>query len=181
MHIFETERLYISRFKLNDAPFILELVNDPSWIRFIGDRGIKTIKDAEAYLKNGPLKSYKEFGFGLYLVSLKKDGVPIGMCGLLRRDTLDDADIGFAFMPQFTGNGYAFESAVSVLNDAREILGMKRILAITSPDNTNSIKLLEKLEFTFRKMIRITAEADESRLFEWRSEKTFIAEGLSCV
>ncbi|HMK04699.1 MAG TPA: GNAT family N-acetyltransferase [Ferruginibacter sp.] len=166
MHIFETNRLLLSRFILKDAPFILELVNDPAWIRFIGDRGIRTLKAAEEYIRNGPKKSYAQFDFGLYLVKLKETGIPIGMCGLLRRDTLDDVDIGFAFLPQYTGKGYGFESAATVINHARDILGMKRILAITSVDNTNSIKLLEKLGFKFAKMIRLTPDAGESRLFE---------------
>jgi len=166
MHIFETDRLLISRFTLKDASFVLKLVNEPSWIRFIGDRNIRTIDDAKDYLKNGPMKSYKQFGFGLYLVKLKADSTPIGMCGLLRRDTLDAVDIGFAFMPQYTGKGFAYESSGTVLKHAHEVMGIKRILAITSPDNIRSINLLEKQGFVFKRMIRLTVEADESRLFE---------------
>jgi RimJ/RimL family protein N-acetyltransferase len=166
MHIFETDRLLISRFTLKDAPFVLKLVNEPSWIRFIGDRGIRTIDDAKDYLKNGPMKSYKQFGFGLYLVKLKIDSTPIGMCGLLRRDTLDAVDIGFAFMPKYTGKGFALEASDTVLKHAHEVMGMKRILAITSPDNIKSISLLEKQGFVFRKMIRLSVDADESKLFE---------------
>jgi len=166
MHIFETNRLQLCRLTLKDAPFILELVNDPAWIRFIGDRGIRTLKAAKEYIKNGPKKSYAQFGFGLYLVKLKDSDIPMGMCGLLRRDTLDDVDIGFAFLPQYTGKGYASEAAKVVLDHARNILGMKRILAITSVDNNNSIRLLEKLGFKFIKIIRLTPDAEESRLFE---------------
>ena len=166
MHIFETNRLVLCRLKLKDAPFILELVNDPGWIRYIGDRGIKNLKQAGDYIRNGPLKSYRQFGFGLYLTKLKDGNIPIGICGLLRRDTLDDADIGFAYLPQYTGKGYAFESAAAVIEHAHDILAMDRILAITSPDNISSIRLLEKLGFNFKKMIRLTPDSEESRLFE---------------
>jgi RimJ/RimL family protein N-acetyltransferase len=166
MYVFETDRLFISRLTIDDAPFILKLVNDPSWIRFIGDRHIKTIEAAEAYILNGPVKSYNTFGFGLYLVTLKNDGTPVGMCGLIKRDTLDAPDIGFAFMPGYTGKGLGYESAAVILDHARHVPGMNRILAITAPDNINSIKLLEKLGFTFKKMIRMAAAGEESRLFE---------------
>ena len=108
-------------------------------------------------------------GFGLYAVNLKATGQPIGICGLLRRDTLDDADIGFAFLPEYTGKGYAAESAEAILKNAQDILGMKRILAITSPDNFKSIKLLEKLGFEFVKKTRLSADADEVSLFEIQS------------
>lgn len=168
MHIFETDRLFLAKLILKDAPFILELVNDPSWIRYIGDRGIRTLKGAREYIRKGPKKSYAQFGFGLYAVKLKSNGNPVGICGLLRRDSLDDADIGFAFLPRYTGNGYAFEAADAVMSHAKEVLGMKRLLAITSPDNTRSIALLEKLGFKFIKLTRLAPDADEVSLFEIR-------------
>lgn len=166
MHIFETDRLFLCKLIDKDAPFILELVNDPAWIRYIGDKGIKTLKAAREYIRSGPGKSYAQFGFGLYAVKLKSTYIPVGICGLLRRDSLDDADIGFAFLPRYTGNGYAFEAADAVMNHAREVLGMKRILAITSQDNDRSIALLKKLGFRFIKLTRLAADADEVSLFE---------------
>lgn len=166
MHLFETKRLLLSRFTLKDAPFILELLNDPAWLRYIGDKNVKTLKAAKDYIRKGPQESYARLGFGLYAVKLRRSGKPIGMCGLLRRDTLDDADIGFAFLPQFTGKGYAFESAEVVLKHAHAALGMKRILAITSIDNHSSVKLLERLGFRFRKRVRLGSSAEELNLFE---------------
>jgi RimJ/RimL family protein N-acetyltransferase len=100
-----TERLELVHLTLEDAPFILELVNDPAWLRFIGDRGVRTLAQAEAYLQDGPLASYATHGFGLYLVRRKSDGAPLGMCGLLKRPSLPQPDIGFAYLPQFTGQG----------------------------------------------------------------------------
>lgn len=158
--------MVLSRLTLGDAPFILELVNDPSWIRFIGDKNVHTLKAAKEYIKNGPQKSYAQLGFGLYAVKLKRSGKAIGMCGLLRRDTLDDADIGFAFLPKYTGKGYAFESAETVLKHAHESLKMKRILAITSIDNASSVKLLERLGFCLLKRMRLTPGSEELNLFE---------------
>ncbi len=166
MHVLETKRLILSRFTLKDAPFILELLNDPGWIRFIGDKKVRTLKAAKEYIRNGPQKSYAQLGFGLYAVKLKRSGRTIGMCGLLRRDTLDDADIGFAFLPRYTGKGYAFESSAAILDDAHESWGMKRILAITSVDNERSGRLLERLGFRYLKRICFTPGAEELKLFE---------------
>ena len=143
--IVATERLELRQLTLEDAPFILELVNDPSWLRFIGDRGIRTLEQAEAYLQNGPMASYAANGFGLYLVQRKSDGARLGMCGLLKRPSLPHPDIGFAYLPQFTGQGYGFEAATAVLHYARHQLNLFPILAIVKPDNRPSIKLLEKL------------------------------------
>ncbi len=165
MAITETERLIICKLELDDAAFIVELLNDPGWIRYIGDRGVKTIDDAGAYLSNGPIKSYGLNGFGLFLVKLKEEGTPIGMCGLIKRPGLDDIDIGYAFLPEARGKGYAYESAAAVLEYGKNVIGLKRIVAITTPDNKDSIRLLEKLGMQFEKMIRVTEEADETTLF----------------
>src|SRR5688572_6108430 len=119
--IAETERLLITEFTFDDATFIQELVNTPSWIENIGDRNVKSEKDAKRYLENGPLKSYNEHGFGLYKVTLKETNLPIGMCGLIKRDMLEDVDIGFAFLPAYEGKGYGFESSSAVLNFARSL------------------------------------------------------------
>jgi len=166
MHIFETKRLFLDKLTLQDAPFIRELLNDPSWLRYIGDKNVRTLKAAKEYIKNGPQKSYAQLGFGLYVVKLKRSGRAIGMCGLLQRDTLEHADIGFAFLPKFTGKGYAFESSEAVLKHAHSILGMKHILAITSTNNLSSEKLLLRLGFKFSKLTRLTQAAEELKLFE---------------
>jgi RimJ/RimL family protein N-acetyltransferase len=163
--VLETERLIIRKLTTDDAPFILELVNEPSWIRFIGDRGVRTLDAARAYISNGPIAMYERFGFGLYLVMLKGDKVPLGMCGLIKRDALPDVDIGFAFLPRYWGKGYAIEAAAAVLAYGRRALGLGRIVAITSPDNQSSIKLLEKIGFVFEGMIRLPGETSEVRLF----------------
>jgi RimJ/RimL family protein N-acetyltransferase len=149
-YILETERLRLRKFDLNDAQFIIELLNSPGWIRYIGDRNVKTEQQAIEYLKNGPLKSYRENGFGLSLVETK-EGRPIGMCGIIKRDTLEHPDIGFAFLPEFTGKGYAYEIASATLSHATDKLKLAKIAAITLPDNTNSIKLLEKIGLNFVK------------------------------
>src|SRR6478736_5082404 len=105
-----TERLALYRFTLDDAPFAMALVNDPSFVRYIGDKGVRTLEDARGYLEKGPLASYERYGFGLFKVVRRADGEAVGMCGLLKRDALDDVDVGYAFLPAFWSNGYALES-----------------------------------------------------------------------
>ena len=156
--LLQTQNLIIRKLTVEDAPFIFELVNMPSWLQYIGDRGVKTLRDAEQYIINGPMTSYEKFGFGLYLVALKDTQESVGMCGLLKRDTLDNPDVGFAFLEKFTGRGYAFEAAVEVLAYGKRVLGLTRILAITTKDNTSSIKLLNRLGFEFEKHIMVNAE-----------------------
>jgi RimJ/RimL family protein N-acetyltransferase len=156
--LLQTENLIIRKLCIEDAAFIFDLVNMPSWLQYIGDRGVKTLRDAEQYIINGPMASYEKFGFGLYLVALKATQEPVGICGLLKRDTLEDPDIGFAFLQKFTGKGYALESAAQVLAYGKSVLGLTRILAITTKDNTNSIKLLLRLGFEFEKNVMINAE-----------------------
>ena len=165
MKVLETDRLTLRRLTLADAEFILQLLNEPSFIRFIGDRGVRTLEDARKYILQGPIASYERFGFGLYLTEITETGEPVGICGLLKRDTLPDADIGFAFRPPFWGQGYAFESAAAVINYGKDELGQKRILAITSPENDASIKLLEKLGFTFEQVTKLSEDAPEVNLF----------------
>lgn len=165
MNILETDRLILCKLTLDDAPFILELLNDPAFLRFIGDRGVRTLDDARNYIANGPMDSYEKHGFGLYLTKLKDSDTPIGICGLLKRDFLEDADIGFAFLPEFTGKGYGFESAAAVMEYGKTVLGLKRIVAITAPDNVASIKLLEKLGLRFEKTARFSKDGSESKLF----------------
>ena len=161
----ETERLVLRRLSRGDAPFLLELLNEPSFLRYIGDKGVRTEADARRYVETGPLASYERFGFGLLRVELKESGEPIGMCGLLKRDALPDVDVGFAFLSRFWSKGYAFESASAVLAHARDALGLRRVLAITSPDNVASIRLLGKLGFRFERMARVPEDGPEVRLF----------------
>ena len=144
---------------------MLTLLNEPSFVRNIGDRGVRTIADAETYITAGPLASYARFGFGLYIVELKPSGGSIGICGLLKRDTLRDVDIGFAFLPRFWSRGYAFESAAAVREHARNDVGLQRLVAIVDPVNAGSIRVLEKLGFTFERMIRLGDEQKDLKLF----------------
>ena len=165
MVILETERLVLRELEAGDAPFILELLNDPSFLKYIGDKGVRTLDDARAYIADGPAASYRKNGHGLYHTALKADGVPVGICGLVKRDGLDGPDIGFAFLPAFTGKGYGHESAAAVLKHAQSKQGYRRILAITSPDNVASICLVEKLGLKFVKALRLTEGAPEVKLF----------------
>src|SRR5215467_2653725 len=148
----QTERLVIRRLTDDDAPFILTLLNEPSFLRFIGDKQVRDLEGARQYIRNGPAASYERHGFGLCLVQLKDTLAPIGMCGLLKREDLPDPDIGFAFLPDFWNKGLAFEAATATLNDGRERLKLPRILAIVNPDNAASIKLLEKLGLKFERL-----------------------------
>lgn len=161
----ETDRLVLRRLRLEDAPFILVLLNDPDWLRFIGDRGVRTLEDAEKYIRTGPIESYARHGFGLFLTELKADGTPIGLCGLLKRDVLEDVDVGYAFLPDFRGNGYAFEAAAAALRFGKETIGLKRVAAITNPENARSIRVLEKLGLAYEKKMRLSEDAPEISFF----------------
>lgn len=161
----KTERLVLREFVANDAEFILELLNQPSFIQFIGDKGVRSVDDGKNYIASGPVASYQRYGFGLYLVELKDSRARIGMCGLLKRDSLPEADLGFAFLPEYWGLGYAFEAALAVLTQARDVFRLKRILAITSPDNEPSIKLLERLGFQFERVMKMSSDNDEVKIF----------------
>jgi RimJ/RimL family protein N-acetyltransferase len=162
--ILETERLILRQFTLEDAPFILELVNEPSFIKNIGDRGVRSLEDAKRYIEMGPVSSYARNGFGLYLIQLKESGESIGMCGLIKRPTLEDVDIGYAFLPRFWSKGYALESALAIKEQARQ-LGLKRLVAIINPDNESSIRVAEKMEMKFERMVRLSADDIEVKLF----------------
>ncbi len=155
MMVLESDRLCLRHLTFEDAPFILNLVNDPSWLRFIGDRGVKTLEDAQLYLRKGPIAMYRTFGFGLYAVEQKSGEALIGLCGLIKREGLQDFDLGFALLPPFCGQGYAREAAAAVLVHAKERCGLTRVAAIATLDNERSIKLLESLEFRFEKVIKL--------------------------
>lgn len=165
MSLLETERLTLRKLSPDDAEFILELLNEPSFIKNIGDKGVRTSLDAVRYIQNGPVASYERFGFGLYLVELKDSGIPIGICGLLKRETLQDVDVGFAFLPKFWSKGYAFESASAVMKYGRTVLGIGRIVAITAPENDGSIKVLEKIGLKLERRIRLSEGESEVKLF----------------
>lgn len=141
----ETERLSLRRLEAADAPFILRLLNEPSWLRFIGDRGVRDLDGARKYIVDNVQRMYERHGFGLYLVERREDTLPLGLCGLIRRDTLPDVDIGFAFVPEHWGQGYAREAAAATLLDARTRHGLTRVVAITSLDNEASGRLLERI------------------------------------
>jgi len=163
--VLETDRLVLREFTLDDTAFIIDLVNTPGWLEFIGDRNVKTEEQARTYLENGPLKSYKENGFGLAMVQLKTEKTPIGMCGILKRENLDNPDIGFAFLPEFMGNGYAFEIATATLIIAKTIWQLPVIAAITLPSNKSSIKLLEKIGLHFIKPFTFPGSSEELMLY----------------
>jgi ribosomal-protein-alanine N-acetyltransferase len=149
----------------DDAPFMLDLLNEPSFIRHIGDRGVRRIEQARAYIALGPVASYARFGFGLYLVELKEPRTAIGICGILKRDELPEPDIGFAFRPGYWSLGYGLESATAVRDYARDVLGLPRLLAIVSPSNAGSIRLLERLGFSYERLTRLTPEAHDVKLY----------------
>lgn len=163
--VLETERLILRRLSADDDGFILNLLNQPSFIRFIGDRGVKNLSDARSYIESKFVESYRCFGFGLYLVELKKDKTPIGICGFVKRDTLPFADIGFAFLPEYWSQGYAVEAARATFDYGKNVLGFKRILAITTKDNDASGKLLTKVGLKFERMIRFSNEEEENKLY----------------
>lgn len=163
--VVETTRLRLCQLSFDDAPFILELVNDPDWLRYIGDRGVHNLEDARNYISKGPLDSYARHGYGLYKVELKDGNVPAGMCGLLKREFLDAPDIGFAFLPAYVGKGLAHEAAVALMGYARSVLRIPRVLAITNPENEPSIRLLGKLGFSLESMVLPVGESREICLF----------------
>jgi RimJ/RimL family protein N-acetyltransferase len=163
--VVETDRLILRKIETNDAAFILDLLNQPSFLRFVGDKGVRTLDDAREYIVKGPVASYERFGYGMYATLLKESGAPIGICGLVKRDVLPDADVGFAFLPQFWSKGYAFESASAVMAWARTTLGLGRILAITSPENHVSIAVVEKLGLRFDRLVKLFPESPEVKLF----------------
>lgn len=165
MTVLETQRLTIRRFTPEDAPFILRLLNEPSFLENIGDRGVRTLDDALRYLETVPIASYAKNGFGLWQVILRESGAQVGMCGLIKRDILEDVDLGYAFLPEFCGQGLATEAASATVRLAREQVGLSRLLAVVNPDNTRSIQLLEKLGFRHERMIRLAENEPPIRVY----------------
>ena len=164
MAICETERLRLRHLSGSDAEFILDLLNDPDFVRGIGDRAVRTLAEARHYILTGPVASYERFGFGLYLVETRQPMRSIGICGFLRRDSHPDVEIGFAFLPAGRGQGYAQEAATAALGFGTRSLRMTRIVALTALDNQRSGKLLEKLGFQFERTICL-AGLEPSRFF----------------
>lgn len=165
MQTLETERLLLRPLTNDDAGFILELLNDPSFIQNIGDRKVRSLDGAKAYITNGAVASYAKNGFGLYLVTLKETGESMGICGLIKRETLGDVDIGYAFLPRFWSKGYAVESALLMKQFARDTIGLKRMVAVTDPNNTGSIRVLEKIGMKFEKMVKLAEDDIDLKLF----------------
>src|SRR5215211_4271713 len=160
MTVLETERLFLRCFTVDDAGFILTLLNEPSFLRYIGDKQVRELEHARQYILNGPVASYERNGFGLNLAELRESHTPIGMCGLIKREELPDPDIGFAFLPDFWNKGFAFEAAAAVLRDAHVRLGSQRVLAITSLDNEASIGLLQRLGFRFERDMKLSVDRE---------------------
>jgi RimJ/RimL family protein N-acetyltransferase len=144
---------------------MLEVLNDADFLRYVGDRGVRSVDEARVYIVNGPIASYDRFGFGLCAVVLKARDVPIGICGLLKRESFEDVELGFAFLPEYRSKGYALESAAAVMEYARRDLGLTRIAAITSPDNDRSARLLGRIGFRFDGVVTLTPGAPDVRLF----------------
>ena len=165
MNVIETERLNLREMSEADAAFVLEVLNDPGFIRFVGDRGVRTVEDAARYVAERFAESYRRNGFGLWLVATKGEGVPVGMCGLLTRKELNVVEVGYAFLPPFRGRGYAYEAASATTEYARGVLGLSRLYAIVNPDNAVSIRVLEKLGMRFERAVRLTGEESDVNLF----------------
>lgn len=167
--LIETDRLSLREFTAVDAPFILELLNDPDWIKFIGNRGVKTLDDARGYIERGPAALQARHGYSLWRVATRDENRPVGMCGLIKRDHLEHPDLGFAFLPAARGRGYAREAASACLAHGRDALGLTRILAITVPANAASIRLLGILGMTFERMSVDPVDGAELRVYAWEA------------
>jgi len=163
--ILETERLYLRKMTLEDAPFIFQLVNDPSWLEYIGDKNVNSLKDAKQYIEEKILKQYEIYGFGFYLVITKNENISIGLTGFIKRPSMNEIEIGFAFLPIGTGKGYAFESTKAVLDYGKKALNLSKIVAITDPDNFNSQKLLERIGLKHNGIIQLPEFENPCTLF----------------
>ncbi|MFT4939891.1 MAG: ribosomal-protein-alanine N-acetyltransferase [Paraglaciecola sp.] len=160
-----SERLHLRTLSMGDAPFILRLVNDPDWLKYIGDKHVHNLNEAKEYIENGPHLMQAKHGVSLLLVETLAHGVPIGLCGLLKRDSLECPDLGFAFLTDHRGHGFAFEASQAVLNYAKTQLKLPKVAAITALDNISSISLLEKLGFNFSELIKLDRDDPGTRLF----------------
>jgi RimJ/RimL family protein N-acetyltransferase len=164
MKVTETSRISLRWVKETDAAFIMTLLNEPGWLQYIGDKGIRTMDDAKNYIVNGPRTMYEREGFGLFLAECKDNQIPIGLCGLIKRDGLEDVDIGFAFLSDYQSQGYAFEAASATIDFAKDI-GIKRLVAITTKDNEPSSKLLEKLDMKLEGYVTLPNDKEELKKY----------------
>ena len=165
LNVIETQRLSLREMSEADAAFALELLNDTDFKRNIADRGVRTPEAAARYISERFVESYRRHGFGLWLVETKDGRLPAGICGLVKREQLPGVDIGYAFLPRFRSKGYAHESASAVLRHARDVLGLRRLYALVNPDHAGSIRVLEKLGMRFERMLRLSDEESEVKLF----------------
>ena len=162
--VIDTERLSLRCLTADDAPMILALLNEPSFLQFIGDRKVRTLDDARAYITNGPMAMYERHGFGLWHTALRETGEPIGICGLIKRSSLPDVDVGFAFFPQYCGKGYATESAAAAIEFGKQRFGLTRIVAVMQKDNAISRRVLEKLGLEPEGTVRLVEGGEELEL-----------------
>jgi RimJ/RimL family protein N-acetyltransferase len=165
IEVMRTERLILRHLTEDDAPFVLELLNEPGFIGNIGDRGVRDLEDARRYVTEGPGASYRKYGYGLWATVLRETGEVIGICGLVKRDGLEDADVGYAFLERSWGKGYAREAAAATLAHAREVIGLTKVVAITTPSNLGSIAVLEKIGMKAAGMVQLPGHAGESAYF----------------
>lgn len=171
MKAIETERLRLREISAErDAAFVLEALNEPAFVRNVGDRGVRTAADAAEYIRVRITPGYQQLGFGMWLVELRDSGEAVGMCGLLKRDALQDVDIGFTFLERFWGKGYAYEAAAAVTKFGWHLAKLPRIIAITAPHNASSRRLLEKLGLRFERTMQLTPDAPEVMLFKAERE-----------
>ena len=165
MSIVKTDRLSLRKIDTDDAEFMQRLLNDPAFIQYVGDKKVRDLESAKTYILEGPVASYQSYGYGLYLVETIDNRAPIGICGILKRDFLDHADIGFALMPEYREAGYAFEAVQATIELARSKLKLSHLVAFTAANNTRSIKLLEKLGMAFDRMIDLPAGENSAKLY----------------
>ena len=163
--LLNTERLELRWLTPDDAEMMLAIWNDPAFLRYVGDRGVRTVEQARSAIEAGPLQIYADYGYGPFRLTRRDDGSDVGICGLFRREGLDEPDIGFAILPEYRGRGFGFESSVAVLDHARDALNLSGVTAIVSPQNERSIGLLEKLNMYYERTIRLPGDDDDLSLY----------------
>ena len=163
--VIETQRLFLRRLMRDDAEFIRSLLNEPSWLEFIGNKKVYTLNDAKKYIELTPMTMYERYGFGLFLVCDKGSSVPMGLCGLMKRDNLDDADLGYAFLPEFCHKGFAIEAVESVLGYAKNTHQLSQILTLSKSSNEASIKLLKKVGFLFDRDLKLLENEENLHIY----------------
>jgi len=172
MLVLSTERLRLRWANLQDADFVLDLLNQPSWIANIGDRNVRTLEQAEDWIAARLVMAYRTQGFGFWIVERSTDGERLGICGLTKRDTLPEVDVGYAFLPVHWGRGYAREAAAACLAHGRDRLHLRRVLAITGPDNLASSRVLEAIGMQFVEQRVLAGETRQTRIYAWGGSDT---------